>query len=340
MSYLDMQGVVMTRANHYFRAFIMVLSMGQVLGGVSIASESVAMAPVFQFLSKGGDPNAKNERGETLLFIATNWNNIEAVKALIKRGADPNVCNNAGTCPINVSAGRDTEILRILVTSGANVNNYDKYLSYSALGSVSSNRHDTFERLREKGSYRGKFPNSMESARILISAGANVNHVDAGGGSPLRGAMRVNNLDIARLLIESGADVHQRLDDQTSHGIQNGNTILMETITWYSLHKDIRAIGLLLSNGANPNDKNDKDYDEECDERTSGKCGWQGYTVLTYAAKRGWNDVVEILLRYGADKTVPRNDGKTASAIAEKHKHINTTSLIQKYETNKKLMSP
>jgi ankyrin repeat protein len=147
--------------------------------------------------------------------------------------------------------------------------------------------------------------------------------------------MRLNNLGIAKLLIKAGAKVNQQLDDSTSRGEQEGNTILMETIYWYSLFKDASAIELLLANGANPNDNNSLPYDEYCDKTTSGKCTWRGYTVLTFAAKHGWDEVVKLLLRYGADSSIPRNDGKEAYEIAKEYKHFSTANIIKKYKVQR-----
>jgi uncharacterized protein len=71
------------------------------------------MAPVRAFLQNGGDPHARNGRGATLLEIAANWNDRDAVKALLEKGADPNQCRPSNECALFISAGRDTEILRL-----------------------------------------------------------------------------------------------------------------------------------------------------------------------------------------------------------------------------------
>jgi len=297
--------------------------------------ERAQMKPVRHFLAEGGDPNARNEFGGTLLETATNWNHPEAVRLLLERGANPNQCRPTGECALYISAGRDTEILRMIVNAGADVNRATDKFGYTPLGRVAGNRPETFTRLLGSGGYRGQVPNSIESAQILLRAGANVNHVDGFRESPLRTAIRLNNLEMAKLLLASGADVHQRIDDSDSVGEQRGNTILMVTIWWYEISKDIQAVELLLSHGANPNDANDLEYDEYCDATTKGKCSWRGYTVLTYAARYGWYRVVLLLLRYGADSSVPRGDGKTALDLAIEHRHPATAKLLRDYQSRK-----
>ena len=289
------------------------------------------MKPVRKFLAEGGDPNAHNEFGETLLETATNWNHPDAVRFLLERGANPNQCRPAGECALYISAAKDTEILRMLVKAGADVNRATDKLGYTPLGRVAGNQSEIFTRLLSTGGYHGQIPNSIESAQILLRAGANVNHIDSFGESPLRTAMRLNNLEMARLLLASGADVHQRLDDSDSRGEQRGNTILMEAIWWYEHFKDTQAIELLLSHGANSNDANHLEYDEYCDATTKGKCSWRGYTALTYAARYGWPKIVMLLLRYGADPSVPRGDGKTALDLAIEHQHPVTAKMLRGY---------
>jgi ankyrin repeat protein/uncharacterized protein YecT (DUF1311 family) len=287
------------------------------------------MAPVRTFLQQGGDSNARNEHGATLLEIATSWNDRDAVKALLEKGADPNQCKPSNECALYISAGRDTEILRLLVAAGADVNRPTTSPRYTALGYAAGTRRETFASLLKTGGYRGPFPDPVESVRILLASGANVNHVDSFGESPLRTAMRVNNLAIARLLLQAGADVHQR-QSREGGAWQRGDTILMGTIDSYSLHKDQSAIQLLLDFGANPNDRNEDRYMEEC-ERSSGRCDWAGNSALTFAASRGLYDVVRLLLERGADPSWERTDGRDALKVAEKHRRVKTAALLKQY---------
>jgi ankyrin repeat protein len=144
-------------------------------------AERDAMKPVYDFLKKGGDANFRNTDGPTLLAVATNWNHRDIVKELLKKGADPNICLKDNWCPLHIAASRDTEILRMLVEAGANVNVSTSEYNITPLGRVAGNTRRTFEGLTERGGYHGPFPNSIESTRILINAGAKVNCVDKWG---------------------------------------------------------------------------------------------------------------------------------------------------------------
>ncbi|MDA0597412.1 MAG: ankyrin repeat domain-containing protein [Chloroflexi bacterium] len=49
--------------------------------------------------------------------------------------------------------------------------------------------------------------NSPDIARLLIDSGADIEGKDNGGGTALHFAARNNSLDVATLLIDSGADI-------------------------------------------------------------------------------------------------------------------------------------
>lgn len=279
-----------------------------------------------KLVSEGVDINARKQgEGGAPLQTATNWNNFEAVKTLISLGANVNAGGGRGA-PLLRAAGRDTRIVKLLIDAGGDVNYAEAKHRYTPLSSAAGNRTETFESLTESGGYTGPFPDSLETVRLLLEAGANPNHIDAFSESPLRIAMRTGNTEIARLLLPAGADVHQRISPET--GSQRGDTVLMETIGHYAVYRDIAAIRLLLDFGANPNDRNELDYREDQEKRGGP---WQGYSVLSYAAKYGFYDVVKLLLERGADPTLSRTDGVTAYELSLREKHPKTAALLNSY---------
>jgi len=290
------------------------------------AAKSGDTGTIRKLASEGVDINApKQGEGGTPLLTATNWNSFEAVKTLISLGA--NVNSEVGQwTPLLRAAGRDTRIVKLLIDAGADVNYADPKFRYTPLSSAAGNRRETFETLTKSGGYTGPFPDTLETVRLLIKAGANPSHIDSFSESPLRIAMRTDNAEIARLLLQAGADVHQRVSAEI--GAQRGDTVLMETISNYSVVRDISAVRLLLDFGANPNDRNERDYEEDREERGGG---WQGYSVLGYAAKYGFYDVVKVLLESGADPTLPRTDGATAYELSHQGKHPKTAALLKSY---------
>jgi ankyrin repeat protein len=316
----------------WFLLFLIPTSIEGIAGEVSNngvdETGRLQMAPVYAFLEHGGDPNAQNHFGGTLLETATNWNYSQIVKSLLLKGADPNRCRPSNECALFIATGRDTEILRMLVAAGADVNRSTRS-HQTILGSAAGNQLQTFKNLTKTRGYRGPLPDIVESVRILLAAGANINEIDGSGRSALRNAMLSNNIEIARLLLQAGADVHQPITKQY-YGTGPGATILMESIGLYPQYKDINAILLLLDFGANPQDQSHEPYDAYVESRG---WDWNGYSVLGYSAKRGFYYVVKLLLDRGADPMIGRNDGRSALELAIQNGHKKTAALLRRHTT-------
>lgn len=98
--------------------------------------------------------------------------NLEKTKYLLDMGASPNIGNP-------IKGAKNLEMIRTLVSYGATVTN------------------DVFDGV----------VNDYDGVKYLIDAGMNVNFED---GSPLRKAAKIGNLNVVKLLIESGADISLR----------------------------------------------------------------------------------------------------------------------------------
>jgi ankyrin repeat protein len=222
------------------------------------------------------------------LWTAVRWNNTELVNLLIKKGAKPTE-DNILVVAINV----DTDILEVLIENGANVNFIEPPYEFSILGNAARETGAWVESEIKAGRYSGPTPDRLRTVKLLVQAGADINHVDKFNDSPLRLAVAANNSEIAKFLIGKGANINQ-YDDQ---GYQNGYSIIMEAIYWYGLHKDLSVIEALLKAGANPNEKGPGHRIECIPDRD---CIWKGYTLLDWANENGYKDVEVLLKKYGA----------------------------------------
>ena len=75
---------------------------------------------------KGANVNARDDRGETPLQLATNLGWVEGVDYLLTRGPAPEVTNNAGETPlISAVHRRNLTLMRVLLKAGANPDRAD-----------------------------------------------------------------------------------------------------------------------------------------------------------------------------------------------------------------------
>jgi len=120
------------------------------------------------------------------------WNeDIDRIKDLLGKGADPNAQTSCGTRPLLIAAKKgNTEIIRILIENGAQVDGRDKN-GLTALMSAAS---------------AGKARN----VEVLIAAAADLNAKDNKGITALMWATVKGFADVVEILLNSGAAVNAK----------------------------------------------------------------------------------------------------------------------------------
>jgi len=72
-----------------------------------------------RILDLGLSPDARNERGDSLLMLASYHGRLDATALLLSRGASPDLANDAGQTPLAGAASRETPpMARLLLDSG------------------------------------------------------------------------------------------------------------------------------------------------------------------------------------------------------------------------------
>jgi len=146
----------------------------------------------------------------------------------------------------------------------------------------------------------------VEIAKLLIDKGANVNAIsassDKSGGqeTPLMIAALRGNTEIAKLLIEKGADVQAK------------NSEGWTPFIWAASFNQVETAKLLLEKGA------------EIDGKSS-----DGITPLWRAASFGHNEIIKFLIANGADVNAKDLNGNTAMDTAKLKNHKETAELLQ-----------
>ncbi|MFH2201546.1 MAG: ankyrin repeat domain-containing protein [Elusimicrobiota bacterium] len=204
---------------------------------------------------------ADNPAGRKALAEAAYKDDLELIKFLVSKGANPN-SEVSGYTPLYSAAGRgNLAMVKLLVSLGADVN---KRNGYSSTPLMSATEHP-------------------EVFSWLLSQGADAAAKNADGATALEMAalMTEKSKQVLSLLVAKGLDVNTRSDWTTSDGTLN----FTRSSGWTPLHKAARngrtwSIPILLEAGADMKAVNSR-----------------GKTPLAEAEELGHKSVVDLLRR-------------------------------------------
>src|SRR5687767_9731320 len=176
-----------------------------------LLAADIASTELIQLLLKHGvDANTANADGETPLHLVARAGNIDAAKLLLKSGAKVDAREKFGeqTPLMWAVVRRHPEMVEFLLGKGADVNARSAIRDYQRVATAES---------RAKSLDRGGFTpllyaareNCRECVEIVLRHGADVNLPDPTSVVLMVIAMSNGNMDIAKRLIEAGADVNQ-----------------------------------------------------------------------------------------------------------------------------------
>ena len=163
----------------------------------------------------GADVNAASEYGLTPLALACSTRNAAVVGKLLDAGADPNLAPWSGVTPLMTAANTgNADVANLLLARGADVNAAESRRGQTALMWAIAAGHPNVARLLiEHGanvSARShRYQEENFSPMVLEAYSADVPATSQGGFTPLLFAARVGDLETARLLVSKGADVNE-----------------------------------------------------------------------------------------------------------------------------------
>ena len=159
----------------------------------------------------------------------------------------------------------------------------------------------------------------LDSARILLDHGADINQLTYYRWSPLLAATNNRNYQLGRFLMERGADVNiANAGGMTPLYLATDNRNI-EGGDYPVPRPDmdhLEYIRILLENGANPNAQ----VGSNTENRTIFTQQWffePGATAFVRAGQSGDTALLRLLMEFGADPAIPTDFGDTAlSAVA------------------------
>lgn len=289
---------------------------------LALACTNGGAAIIERLLKAGEDANAvESDTGDTALMLAARTGKPDAVKVLLEHGATPDKTNAEGqTALMWAVAEKNAEAAKVLIAHGANVNAQTPKLPAPS----------PFQLI-----FSAPFPaggmtallyaarqNDLESAKVLLDAGANVNENAADGSSPLLVAAINEHYTLANFLIEHGANVNA-VDDKGRGPLYA--TIDMRNLEWSTrpapfekdTFTDLELINVLIAHGANLNARLTKKIPLRGQPSFDGRWADQiGATPFWRAAQSDDVTVMKLLVAHGADPLLAAKDGTTPLMVA------------------------
>jgi ankyrin repeat protein len=304
-------------------------------------------------LRAGARVNAANDLGATPLWAAAQNGSEAMVGRLLAAGADPNLALLAGETPLMVAsrAGKPV-VVEQLIARGANVNARGARQQTALMWAVSQKHADVVKALVSHGAdlslrsakwsqvmavpphgympYNREIPagdetallfaarvGDLDSARLLVAAGANVNDVDAWGVSAVTLAAHSGYESLVEFLLEKGAD---------PNAMRAGFAPLHEAI----MRRDETIVAALLAHGAKAN----APLETWTPTRRSSD-DWNfapelvGATPFWLAARFAQPGVMRLLLKHGADPKFVHHGDRMVEGRGEAFQHrIDVTTAL------------
>lgn len=266
----------------------------------AIARDRIEIAKFL--INKGADVTyvPSNEEWGTALgyAVGTPRDNYEIIDLLIQNGADINIKDYVGDTPL---------LHGLLRYKDVNIKNIEYILEHGADANISNENGIT--PLLEIATVTDK--DTSDFIRLLIKHGALLNEKYPENATILMYCAEFNaHINNVQTLIENGENVNLHFDD--------GWTSLMEAVK----NNNIKLMRLLLDNKADVNAATEI-----------------GATALMFAAQRDIDssEIIELLLKYGANINHRANDGGTALSVAVNFGHINNVKTLLEHNADTEL---
>ena len=271
-----------------------------------LACQNAGTAMVETLLAAGANPNATLPSGESVLMTAARTGSADIVRALLGRGADPHAREGSHqqTALMWAVSHRHPTVAQALIDHGADVHARSRIRP--RVVHTGDRLVDRTSRSLETLDLGGFTPllfaareDAVDSARVLLAAGANVNDTAPTGASALVIAAHSGRGSVAALLL-----AHRALPN--THGA--GYTALHTAV----LRDDIGLVRALLAAGANPNVHLTKGTPVKyLSQEFALSSGLKGATPFWLAAKYVETEMMRLLAGAGADIELPIAAGTT-----------------------------
>lgn len=276
-------------------------------------------------LKAGAKPNTANDLGATPLWAASQNGSSAMTRRLLDGGADPNLALVSGETPLMVAArGGYPDVLELLIAKGAKLDVVGTRDQTALMWAASQKHAQAVKVLLDHGAnlsmkssvyyevmaipphgflpYNRPIPHGgetalmfaarsgdLESVKLLVAKGANVNDMDAWGVSAMTLAEHSGFGDVVEFLLEKKANPNFMLA---------GFSPLHEAV----MRRDKRIVKALLDHGAFPDDQvRTWTPTRRSSDDWNFSASLVGATPLWLAASLGEPEIMRMLIDKGAN---------------------------------------
>lgn len=287
----------------------------------------------------GANVNAVTDLGITPLYLAANNGNVLMVEKLLAAHANPNLRASTGVSPLMLGARAGTlKAVQALIASGAEVNAQENSQNQTALmWAVAESHPDVVQALVDhRADVHARTRSTrmlvVRGDMAQVPNDSSIDTTETGGTTPLLFAARQGDIESAKVLIEAGAKVNETAADgstalviamHSGHGefasflLDRGADPNADGAGYSALHAavlrdDVSVVKALLAHKADPN----KPFVKATPIRRNGPdvflpASLVGATPFLLAAKYASAEMMRAMMSSGADVHVSTKDGTT-----------------------------
>jgi uncharacterized protein len=290
-------------------------------------------------LRAGADPTSSNPGGETALMTAARTGSVDAVKLLLDRSAAINAKEavRGQTALMWAVLENHPDVVKLLLARGADINAQTNVIVPDGTSGIPEAKSADVG-AHGPGIYRSRAvptpsgamtallfaarEGNLEMARILIDAGADIERAAVNGTRPLGVAIVNNHIALAMFLLEKGADpnatdnFYKRTPLFAAVEMRNPDFTQNTAPPVPDSRDPMDLIKDLLSRGANPNAQVNSTPFRGFMQGNANWVNFDGQTAFIRAALSGDVPLMRLLLEHGADPNLKTYEGSTALMAA------------------------
>jgi ankyrin repeat protein len=289
-----------------------------------VAARAGNLDTITLLLDHGAKVNAKEQRsGTTPLMWAADQGNSAVVKLLIDHGADINIHSDPATRGRGPALGKADDPRKAVAAQVAAIKNGKVRDIFNLAATDDGTTPRRFRGPVKDGggltalSYATR-ANDLESVKVLLGAGADVNQVTNYGWSPLLIATQNRYYKLGAYLLDHGADPNLANEGgwtplylaTDNRNIESGDYPVRQADMDH-----LDYIKLLLAKGADVNARV-KDSTETRTVFTNQWLDEKGATAFLRASQSGDVELMKLLLAHGADPHINTDLGVTPLQVA------------------------